>query len=94
MAGEGRLQRFFKQHAKDNDVLWRKIKFEGRRGCPDTLLVYEGRVMLVELKNPNKQGKLSRSQTNETNRLKLAGVDVRIINSREEIENAIRFITR
>jgi hypothetical protein len=34
---EGALQSYFKNQTKRYNVLWRKIKFEGRRGCPDVI---------------------------------------------------------
>lgn len=90
---EGNLQRYFKAQAAKHGVLWRKIRFEGRRGCPDALIAHGGRCILVELKNPNKKGALSKLQEREIQNFMDVGLDVRVIDDREGIDDVLREIT-
>ena len=70
MAGEGRLHKKCKELAELAGVLFRKIKFEGRKGCPDVLLIFpNGTVVFVELKNPNGDGVVSGSQSRELQKI-------------------------
>ena len=94
MAGEGALQRYFKAKVKAHGVFWRKIKFEGQRGCPDTIIAKNGRVMFVELKTPTGDGELSALQVYQINEMSGAGMDVRVINTREAIDHVIKEITK
>ena len=89
---EGNLQTYFKTEAKAHNILWRKMKFEGRRGCPDVLVAWGGKLMLVELKNPNGNGVLSKIQEREIQKFKDAGVDVRVVEKREEVDGIIKEI--
>ena len=91
---EGALQRYFKRQAKAHGVLWRKIKFEGQRGCPDVLLARAGTVVLVELKNPNTRGRLSELQKRQIKKLTDAGIETHVIDKREEIDSLIRSIVK
>ena len=88
------LQRYFKREADKEKIFWRKIKFDGVRGCPDVLVAHKGRVMLVELKNPNQRGQLSKLQARTIDRLQEAGVEVPIIDNKEGIDELIRDLTR
>ncbi len=89
MAGEGSLQNYFKDQCALRGILWRKIKFEGRRGGPDTLIAKHGRAVFIELKNPNKRGRLSSLQDRQIMHMTDVGLDVRVIDSREGIDNVI-----
>ena len=90
---EGRLQAYAKAQAEGAGVLWRKLAFEGQRGCPDTLMAYGGAVVFVELKHPGGTGRISRLQEYQLERLRDAGVDARIINTRAEIDAVIDELT-
>jgi len=93
MNSERALHRYVAKEAKRVGVLCRKVVYVGRRGCPDILLVFGGRVMLLELKSPTGKGRLSASQETEIQRLRVRGMDVRVINSQEEVDDAIKDIT-
>jgi hypothetical protein len=84
------LQNYFRHQAKLHGILWRKLKFEGRRGAPDVLVAWGGKMVLVELKNPNKRGRLSKIQELEIERFRAAGVDVRVTDNRGDIDDIIR----
>lgn len=87
---EGSLQRYFKRQAKLAGILWRKIKFEGQRGCPDVLIAKGGKVVLVELKNPNGKGKLSEIQKRQIKKLTDAGIEALIIDTQKEVDDVIK----
>jgi hypothetical protein len=90
MAGEGLLQKYYKARCKENGILWYKIKFEGVRGCPDTLAAKNGKTIISELKNPNKKGALSKQQVRRINEMLDAGIDVRVIDSKEGVDDVIK----
>ena len=90
---EGLLQAYFKRKAKQERVYWRKIKFEGQRGCPDCLIAFEGRIVLVELKRPDKRGWLSELQKKQIKRLTDAGIEAHVIDSKDGIDAIIKDIT-
>lgn len=87
---EGTLQRYFKRQAKLAGILWRKIKFEGQRGCPDVLIAKGGKVVLVELKNPNGKGKLSEIQKRQIKKLADAGIEAHVIDTQKDIDDIIK----
>lgn len=94
MAGEGRLQAYLKRQCEARGVHFRKIKFEGRRDCPDVLLYHKGRVMFVELKNPNGKGRLSQGQVREISRMMAEGIDARVISKKEWVDVIIAELTQ
>ncbi|MDB4261351.1 hypothetical protein N9878_00650 [bacterium] len=91
---EGSLQAYFKNQCKARGVFWRKIKFEGQRGCPDVMIAFEGRVMFVELKNPNGKGKLSALQVRQILKMNTAGLTCHVTDNKEGVDDVIRRITR
>ena len=91
---EGALQRYFKAACVRNGILWRKIRFEGRRGCPDNLIAYEGRIVLVELKSPSKKGRLSALQIEQAKKFAQVGVKVRVADNQETVDEIIKQIKR
>ena len=87
---EGSLQTYFKRKAKQERVYWRKIKFEGQRGCPDCLIAFSGRIVLVELKRPDKKGRLSEIQKRQIKRLTDVGIEALVIDTQEDIDDVIK----
>lgn len=93
MAGEGKLQAYCKAQCKSHEVYWRKIKFEGQVGCPDTLMVYEGHVVFIEFKNPNGSGATSKMQDHQIKELRDHGAVALVINSYEGVDDVIKRLT-
>ena len=93
MVSEGSLQTYFKAQCLKNNILWRKMAFIGRRGCPDVFIAWGGKIILVELKSPSGKGKLSELQKREIQHLIDVGVSVRVINQRIEVDDIIKEIT-
>lgn len=94
MAGEKNLQGYFRKQAKCSGVLWYKMKAEGVNGFPDVMLVCRGRIIFVELKNPNGRGVLHPAQLLRHAELARHGADVRTLKTKDEIDEIIIEITR
>lgn len=90
---ESTLQAYFKRQAKQKGVYWRKIKFEGQRGCPDVLIAFSGRIVLIELKHPNGKARLSELQKKQIKRLTDAGIEAQVIDNKDGIDAIIKDIT-
>lgn len=90
---EGNLEKYLIDRAAAHRVYQRKVKLAGRRGFPDRMLAYGGRVVFVELKNPNGKGRLSKMQEREIAEMRDVGLDVRVMKSKEEVDDAIKTIT-
>lgn len=61
----------------------RKVKWIGRRGAPDRLVLLPGRHFLAELKRPGK--KATPQQWREHQRLQRAGLDTYLFDTMEKI---------
>ena len=88
------LQNYFKREAAKHDILWRKIKFEGRRGCPDVMIAAKGKIKLVEIKTPSLKGKLSALQGRQMQKFKDVGIEVKIVDSRRKVDAVIKDILK
>jgi hypothetical protein len=67
----------------------RKLKWIGRVGAPDRLVLFPTYHFLVELKKP-KGGLLEAHQVREHARLRAAGLDVTTAYTKEEVDNVLR----
>lgn len=92
MKTEAHLQAHLFRRAREHDIYCRKMASVGRVGFPDVLLARAGRVVFVELKSPSGTGTLSEMQKREIRRLKDAGAQVYVVDSKEGVENVIRQI--
>ena len=72
MAGESKLQKKCTGYAEGLGILVRKVRVEGRRGWPDLCLIFpsSGQAIWVEMKNPNKNGRLMALQKREHDRIR------------------------
>jgi len=89
MAGEGKLQAYFKRRCAEENIFWRKIAFEGQRGCPDILVAKGGKVIFVELKNPNGKGVAAALQVAQMKKMVDAELDVAVIQTKEGVDYVI-----
>lgn len=69
----------------------RKLKWVGRRGAPDRLVLLPKAAAFVELKRP-KGGVLGKSQIRELDLLKSAGLRVFVIQTIEEVVDVVDFL--
>lgn len=94
---EGALQRYTQDACRREGIACYKFASPSRRGVPDLMLIYDGRVVFVELKSPTKTGKLSALQHHELTLLTSHGAEVYVIDSYEDADtiiNDLRFNTR
>jgi hypothetical protein len=89
---EATLQRYMRSKCKTHSVFWRKMKFEGQHGCPDVMIAYEGQVMFVELKSDTGMGRLSGIQEYQIEKMRNADIIVRVISTKEGVDDVIREI--
>ncbi len=64
----------------------RKVKWPGRRGAPDRLVMLPGRSLFVELKRP-KDGRLEAHQAREHAKLRFAGSEVLVLDTIAKIDD-------
>ena len=83
------LQLFFKSQCKKHGILFFKLHCEGQRGFPDVLLIKDRKMVLVELKNPSKTGRLSKLQKKLREKIQRQGVPVFVIDNKAEINQLI-----
>lgn len=93
MAGEGNLEKWFKSQCELNGVFIRKLVSPGNTGFPDRMVAYKGKVIFVELKNPNGEGSVSAKQDYTIKLMRDQDLDVCVVQSKEECEDVIRRLT-
>lgn len=100
---EGEVQAYAQEQLKKRGCLVRKISYEGRRGCPDLLVLVPERptiwgkmadnylpcVVFLEIKK-DEQTKPDPHQQREHERMRAVGADVRTIGSKEQVEALIK----
>jgi hypothetical protein len=89
MAGENKLQKYLVAQCKSHDILCRKLRAEGRRGWPDMILIFEGHIVFIELKNPNGKGELSALQELEIKEIKDHGAAAVVVDSFVGVDHVI-----
>lgn len=75
--------------AENNGWLVRKMQYQGRHSCPDRFFFGYGEIVPVEMKKrgktPSRDGKLSKGQALEFERLADVGVKVHVFYTAEEV---------
>ena len=89
MENERDLQDYLLRKAKFNGVYARKMQAVGHTGFPDVMMAIDGRVVFIELKNPNGNGVLSQKQYHEIGRMLDAGLPVMVMHTKEEVDALI-----
>lgn len=89
---EGALQRYINKQCKQFCIACYKFASPSRRGVPDLLLLYNGRVVFVELKSPAKTGVLSPLQHYELELLVAHDAEVYVIDEYEKADELITLI--
>ena len=92
MKTEDHLKGYLFRQAKRHIIFCRKMQATGRRGFPDVMLVND-RVVFIELKTPAGTGRLAALQIVEIRLLRRAGADVRIIDTKEAVDDLINELT-
>lgn len=80
--GEGHVQKEVVRFAEARGWLCRKMRYEGRRGCPDYwCLGSAGRLIVIEFKRPGKEAR--EQQAREIKRLRDLGFDAHVVDDIE-----------
>ncbi|MGL5736939.1 MAG: VRR-NUC domain-containing protein [Beijerinckiaceae bacterium] len=89
MTPEGKVQKYAMAEFKKIGGLVRKIRYEGRNGCPDLLVILPGGlVVFVEVKKDERTGP-DPHQAREHERMRKRGAIVRTIGSNEQVDRLI-----
>lgn len=89
MTPEGRVQAYAMAEFKKLGGLVRKIRYEGRNGCPDLLVILPGGlVAFVEVKKDERTGP-DPHQAREHKRMRSRGAIVRTIGSKEQVDKLV-----
>ena len=89
MTPEGKIQAYAQAEFKKIGGLVRKIRYEGRNGCPDLLVILPGGlVVFVEIKKAANRGP-DPHQEREHERMRKRGAMVRTIGSNEQVNELV-----
>ena len=89
MTPAGRLQDHLKHVVQKSGGQYRKVRWEGRSGCPDCFVWWTWpRAAFIEIKADG--DRLSKLQTREIERMDEAGVPVFIARSIEDIDEIVK----
>lgn len=97
---EGRVQAYGMAELKKRGCLVRKIGYEGRRGCPDHLVLVPngldkfwptvtGKVIFIEYKR-DEDTQPEEHQLREHARMRAVGADVRVIGSKRQVDELVK----
>jgi hypothetical protein len=101
---EGEVQAYGAEQLKKHGCLVRKISYEGRRGCPDQLVlvpevtfedmlgfpkIRRARAVFIEYKKAENI-EPEPHQVREHERMRAVGADVRVIGSRQQVDALIQ----
>lgn len=94
---EGEIVAYAKKRLKEKGCLCRKIAYEGRRGCPDMLVLVPHRVdkwlldpkvLFIEFKK-DENTEPEPHQLREHERMRAIGADVRVIGTRQQVDDLV-----
>ena len=82
------VERYLVQRVKDAGGEIRKVRFIGRRGAPDRLVMLPGITLWIEVKRPG--GKTKPHQDREHARMTRMGQEVLVVDSRQAIDKLFK----
>lgn len=85
---EGKVQAHIKKSFEDIGALVRKIKYEGRNGCPDLLVLINGEILFIEVKKDENTDP-EPHQIREHARMRKRGATVLVIGSKSEADKLV-----
>lgn len=89
MTPEGKVQAYAKAEFENLGALVRKIRYEGRNGCPDLLVLLPGCVVwFVEVKKDEVTGP-DPHQAREHERMQKRGANVFVVGSKSQVDSLI-----
>ena len=93
MTPAGKLQEHLKQRVQKSGGQYRKVRWEGRRGCPDCFIWWDWpRAAFVEIKA--ERDVVSAIQRREIERMREDGVPVYIASTVEDLEKIIEEVRK
>lgn len=93
MSTERDLEAYGKKQLQGIGCLVYKFSSPAKRGVPDQLVITPtGFAIFIEYKHPNKQGKLSKLQKIEIQKLRKNGAYVLVCNSTDQIIELLNFV--
>ena len=93
MTPAGRLQDYLKHVVQKSGGQYRKVRWEGRNGCPDCFVWWDWpRAAFIEIKAPG--DRVSKVQALEFERMRSCGVPVFIAGSNEEIDEIVKKVQK
>ena len=85
MTPAGRLQDYLKQKVQKSGGQYRKVRWEGRSGCPDCFVWWTWpAAAFIEIKAEG--DRLSKLQTREIERMELAGMPIYVAHSIADLD--------
>lgn len=85
---ENKLEQYLSKRVKDKGGLSFKWASPGVRGVPDRIIIFDGRVIFVELKTET--GRLSKLQEYMISKLCQHGCQVKILHGRKEVDEFLK----
>lgn len=86
---------YFNRRVKETGGSTRKVQWPNRRGAPDRLAGWPNeRYAFVELKHPDQPWGLQDHQAREIARMRSWGLEVRVIQGRDQIDAFVMEMTR
>ncbi len=93
MTPAGKLQNHLKDVVQKSGGQYRKVRWEGRRGCPDCFIWWTWpRAAFVEIKAFG--DRVSKVQDREIERMKNYGIPVFIAQTNEEIDEIVKKVQK
>jgi hypothetical protein len=93
MTPAGRLQDYLKQKVQKSGGQYRKVRWEGRNGCPDCFVWWTWpNAAFIEIKADN--DRVSKVQDREIERMRTYGIPVYIAQTNEEIDEIVEKVRK
>lgn len=93
MTPAGKLQGHLRKLVQGSGGQYRKVRYEGRRGCPDCLVWWEWpQIAFIEIKAEG--DRYSKLQEREVERMQSAGIPVFTARTAEDVEKIIELVRK
>ena len=92
MIRENDIEKYLKSRCDKAGFLLRKAQWVGLNHCPDRLIMTAASTVWIELKAPGKKPRSG--QLREHARMRLAGQNVMVIDSKEQVDSLINQLKR
>lgn len=93
MTPAGKLQGHLRKLVQGSGGQYRKVRYEGRRGCPDCLVWWEWpQIAFIEIKAEG--DRYSKLQEREVERMQSAGIPVFTARTAEDVEKIVELVRK